>query len=271
MRDPLLCQDDLRRERHGALAVYLMPGVELSEVLDALDRGGELLKDSRKGQVRRVGDWVVKASAHSTWATIKRTIQRARYRQYWISTLHLRAKGVRVPEPIAFIEHRVLGIVSGHTQISRYLEGHRDVERFAVGLVRRGAGRDTLVLFLDALAEAIRGVEAAGVWHADLSGKNILTADGAHFTFIDLDAAQPDAAYSEERRLKNHVQLYDSFCDFINDQLLVPFIQRLLPADIDHRVWLPHVRFVQQKRRHKLELRYARRGEVRPKAMEIPD
>jgi len=271
MRDPLLCQEDLRRERHGALAIYLMPGIELAEVLDALDRSGELLKDSRKGNVRRVGDWVVKESAPSLLGTVKRTIRRARYRQAWLSALHLRTNGVRVPEPIAFVEMRRLGVISGHAQITRYLQGHRDVERFAVGLVRRGAGRDTLVLFLDALAEAIRGVEAAGVWHADLSGKNILTADGANFTFIDLDAAQPDTAYSEERRLKNHVQLYDSFCDFINDQLMVPFIQRLLPADIDHRVWLPHVRFVQQKRRHKLELRYARRGEVRPKAMEIPD
>jgi len=221
MRDPLLCQEDLRRERHGALAIYLMPGIELAEVLDALDRSGELLKESRKGNVRRVGDWVVKESAPSLLGTIKRTIRRARYRQAWLSALHLRAKGVRVPEPIAFVETRRLGVISGHALITRYLQGHRDVERFAVGLVRRGAGRDTLVLFLDALAEAIRGVEAAGVWHADLSGKNILTADGAHFTFIDLDAAQPDTAYSEERRLKNHVQLYDSFCDFINDQLMV--------------------------------------------------
>lgn len=271
MRDPLLCQDDLRRERHGALAVYLMPGVELSEVLDALDRSGELLKESRRGRVRRVGDWVIKESAHSAWATLKRTVRRARYRQVWKSTLLLRSKGVLVPEPVAFIEHRRLGIITGHTMISGFLEGHRDVERFAVGLVRRGAGRDTLALFLERLADAVRGVEAAGIWHADLSGKNILTADGANFVFIDLDAAQPDAAYTEERRLKNHVQLYDSFCDFINDRLLVPFIQRLLPSEIDHRVWLPHVRFTQEKRRHKLELRYARRGEVRPKAMDIPD
>lgn len=271
MRDPLLCQKDLRRERHGALAVYLTPGVELPEVLAALDAPGEPLKESAKGSVRRFGDWVVKESGLGPLNTVKRTARRARYREAWLVAHHLQAKGVSVPRPVAFVERRRAGIISGHAMISCYLDGHRDVERFAVGLCKRGAGHDTLTLYLERLAEALNALAAAEVYHADLSGKNIFTLDGARFSFIDLDAAMIGAEYTEERRLKNHVQLYDSFCDFLHDRFLVPFLQKLLPPEIDHRLWLPRVRAAQEKRRRTLEARYARRGEERPRQMDMPE
>lgn len=271
MRDPLLCHKDLRRERHGGLAVYLTPGVELHEALALLEAPGESLKESRKGSVHRVGDYVVKASAPGTLNTIKRTARRARYRQAWLAAHHLQAHGIGVPEPVAFFERRRAGVISGHAMISRHLDGQRNVEQFAVGLCKRGAGLDTITLFLDALAKSVRALEAAGAYHADLSGKNIFTRDGARFTFIDLDAVFLGVPYTDERRVLNHVQLWDSFCDFVHERFLVPFIQKMLPPDIDHRNWLAWVRHIQQQRRHKLELRYARRGEVRPSQMDMPE
>lgn len=264
MKDPLLCEKNLRRGRQGPLVVYHPAEIEFDEVLQVLQTEGEALKEGAKGSVRRVGDLVVKESGLDMLSTLKRTALRGRYRQAWIAAHYLREKGVSVPTPIAFIEHRRMGIISGHAMISEYLEGQRNVERFAVGLCQRGAGPDTLTAFLEALAKALNALSESGVYHADLSGKNIYTRDGAHFTFIDLDAVHLDAPYTPERRLKNHVQLYDSFCDFIHERLLVPFIAHLLPPDIDARLWLPKVRAAQEKRRRQLEARYARRGEVRP-------
>lgn len=248
-----------------------MPDADLAEVLDALDAPGEILKEDRKGNVRRVGRWVIKESGGGTLATLKRTLKRARYRQAWRAAHHLIAQGVSVPAPVGFVEWRHAGVISRQAMISEYLEGERNAERFAVGLCRRGAGPDTLSVYLQSLAEAIRGLEAANVYHSDLSGKNIFTGDGALFTFIDLDAVTLGLPYTEERRLKNHVQLYDSFCDFIHERLLVPFMLQLIPKEIDQRLWLPRVRYAQEKRRHRLELKYARRGEVRPSPMDMPE
>lgn len=263
-KDPLLCAENLVRDRQGPLVVYRPAELSLDEVLDVLLSDGESLKEGRKGTVRLVGDCVVKESSLSILDTFKRTAQRSRYRQAWLAAHQLRTKGIAIPEPYAFIEHRHLGVISGHAMISAYLQDQRNVEHFAVGLCQRGAGLDTLALFLEALARSLNALSEAGAYHADLSGKNIYTQDGAHFTFIDLDAVQLGVAYTPERRLKNHIQLYDSFCDFIHERLLVPFIAQLLPPDIDARLWLPKVRAGQEKRRRQLEARYARRGEVRP-------
>lgn len=260
MRDPLLCHKDLRREHIDGLTLYLSPGVEPDEVLGALRDPGEPLKESTKSSVRRFGNWVIKESAAGALNTVKRTARRARYRQAWIASHHLDLHGVNVPAPVAFVERRSAGIIRSNAMISEYLDEHRDVEDFTRGILQRGAGRDTLEHFFGALATAVNQLEIAGARHADLSGKNIYTRDGARFTFIDLDAVELGGPLTGAQRLKAHVQLYDSFCDHLPDRLLVPFISQLLPEDIDPRTWVPKVRAGQAKRRQILNARRAKAG-----------
>ena len=111
------------------------------------------------------------------------------------------------------------------------------------------------------LALAVKELETVQAYHADLSGKNIYTADGKNFYFIDLEAVQFNVEYDAKKRMKNHVQLYDSFCDALSDLLLVPFLGALMHESLDLRVWMPEVRKAQKERRAQVEASWAKHGQ----------
>lgn len=249
--------------RRGWHVYHLRHGLSVAEVREILAQPGEAIKRSRKSLVRRVGPWVIKESRRGLVGLLKHTFLRRRYRRGWMAALHLNRHGVDVPAPAAFIETGMLGIITGNTLIAAYLDGQRNVEQFLLALVQRGGGKDTIALFLERLAAAVNRLSAAGAYHADLSGKNIFTQDGIRFYFIDLDGVVLDTEYTEERRMKNLVQLYDSFCDLLNDAMLVPFISRLLGPDHDLRLWMPRIRKAQQERRLLAESRLEKQGKTR--------
>ena len=233
--DPM-CPPNFRISRLSGRTVYLRGDVTFGQLETLLNHPGEVLKSSPKAEVRRVGHWVVKETRSGAGnKTLRHTLLRDRYRQPWIAAHHLRENHVRVPEPLAFVEKERLGLVSGTVFVFQYLAGQINSEEFLLSLLKQGAGADAIGGFLDRLADAINSVEAAGAYHADLSGKNIFTREGDRFFIIDLDAVSLDTPIDEEKRLKNHVQLYDSFCDALNDSLMVPFIGKMLPPELDLR------------------------------------
>lgn len=257
----LRLDDSISSLRKGWSTVYYAQGVSPDAVLEALQAPGEVLKTSEKFVVRRVGNWVLKESTLARGSgPLKHTFRRKRYRQGWIAAHHLHRHGVSVPPPVAYIERGRLGIVTGNVLITGYLNGQQNVEAFLQVLIQRKAGADTIHLFLAALAQAITQFTACGAYHGDLSGKNIFTADGRRFSFIDLDDVVLGNTYDDGLRLKNHVQLYDSFCDFLSDSVLVPFISKLISTDQDIRVWMPKVREAQAMRRELVEERWANEG-----------
>lgn len=243
-------------ERHGRYLVHRAAEAPAEHVLALLHIEGQTLKSYEKAEVRLAAGFVLKET-NGWW---DHTFRRERRSRAWRAAWRLRERGVLVPEPVAFIEKRAGLGYSGAIYICEYLERHRDVEQFLAALIQRGAGQDTLQTFLLCLADAINDLTDAGAYHADLSGKNIFTLDGDRFYFIDLDAVELDLEYTAEKRLKNHIQLYDSFCDALSDKLLVPFIERMLPRGEDPRVWMPKVRKGQSLRRQKLAERRARQG-----------
>jgi len=260
MSTPVI-NESITRIRNGWSTIYCAPNVPLNRILAALAEPGEVLKSSAKSRVRRCGEIVVKESqlAGGT-GPFKHTFKRARYRQGWIAAHHLRANGISVPEPLAYIERGCLGIITSNVLFTAYLSGQQNVERFLQLLIQRKAGADTIHAFLGALAQAINAFTECGARHGDLSGKNIFTADGRHFSFIDLDDVTIEEVYDDGLRMKNHVQLYDSFCDFLSDSVLVPFITKLITPAQDLRVWMPRVREAQVQRRELVEERWAREG-----------
>lgn len=248
--------DDVRIVRQGAMCLVLARHVDSADILAALDTRGEELKASRKATVRQVRDMVIKEMG----GVLNNTLRRAKHRRGWEVARRMQARGLPVSEPLAYVTWGRLGLIRRSATLFRYLEGQRDVEVFLKALVQRGAGADTLRLFLGKLADAVNALESAGVNHHDLSGKNIFTRDGECFTVIDLDAAELDTPYTDELRLKNQIQLYDSFCDLLNDSFMVPFIERMLRPEHDSRVWMPRVRKGQEQRRRKIEERWTREG-----------
>ena len=269
--DPM-CPENFRVERAPGKVMYIRNDVTDAQLQTLLSHPGEPIKTSPKAKVRRVGHWVVKESAGSLpVAAARNTLQREKRRNAWLAALRLRAHRVRVPEPLAFIEHSRLGVVTATVHVFQYLDGYRDVEQHLLHLVKSGAGPDAFSAFLGHLADAVNALAEANAYHADLSGKNIFTRDGARFYFIDLDAVTLDCAYDEEKRLKNHIQLYDSFCDALGDVLLVPFLQKMLPPESDPRTWMPRVRDGQRERRMRIEAKWDKQG-VRPRRIrdELP-
>lgn len=260
MTSPRL-DESISKVRNGWSTIYYAQGASLNGILAALAAPGEVLKDSRKCVVRRVGEYVIKESRAARGAGLfKHTFRRARYRQGWIAAHHLQTHGISVPAPLAYVERGAAGLITGNALVTSYLGGQQNVEQFLQLLIHRKAGPDTIHYFLAALAEAINQLTACGACHGDLSGKNVFTVDGRHFSFIDLDDVTVGEPYDGGLRMKNHVQLYDSFCDFLSDSVLVPFIAKMLPPDQDIRVWMPRVREAQAQRRELVEERWAREG-----------
>lgn len=259
-----LCIDEtIVKTRKGLATIYCRNAVAPDRVWEIFQTPGETIKASRKSMVRRVDQFVVKESTFAGGSgPLKHTFQRSRYRRAWFAAHHLLKHGVLVPEPVAFIEWGRLGYISGNAMLASYLTGQHNVEKFLMALIRENAGADTIHSFLGGLASAINDFTACGARHGDLSGKNVFTSDGRRFTFIDLDDVTLETGFDETHLLKNHVQLYDSFCDVLSDSIMVPFMQKLLPPEIDIRVWMPRVRSAQQERRQAVEERWSREGKT---------
>lgn len=255
----------LPAEHRSGMTFYLRPGLTADSILEALKDPGGILKTSPKTTTRRIrairetpnpgaargtaGEWVVKESRPSAGlALLKHTLCRKRYRQAWRASIHLERNGIPTPTPIAFIEKGRRGIITGHIFISEFLQDCLNVEQHAAQLALRG-DEENIRFFLARLAQAVNQLRDANVYHADLSGKNILTTDGQTFYFIDLDAATLGTPYTPQRRLKNHVQLYDSFCDLFGDEIMASFLQQMLPPAQDITPWVQTVKKAQQKRR----------------------
>lgn len=107
---------------------------------------------------------------------------------------HLCGAGVRVPQPLGAAWWRA-----------------GPMYRNAI-LVARIAGAQTLVGRLERadpapVAQAIRAMHDAGVWHADLNAFNILFDDEDHVWLIDFDRARRMAAVSARQRRDNLLRL----------------------------------------------------------------
>lgn len=254
-----LCPDGFRQLPVPGGMAYARQDVDEKQLQALLTYEGEVLKTSEKSRVRRLGHWVIKETRHGLASGLVGH-GRSRSRAPWIALHYLRQHGVRVPEPLAYVEYGRLGMVKAGAQIFQYLSFSYDVETYLSMRIREGVDGEAIAAFLAELARAVNKLGESGAWHADLSGKNIMTRDGAQFYFVDLEAVEIGCVYDDEKRLKNHIQLYDSFCDALSDALLVPFIEAMLPNNLDLRVWMPRVRQAQRERRARIEARWAKYG-----------
>ena len=253
--------DELVEERLRWTRVQRRADTSLDSILDALRGPGDLIKASRKSMTRRVGNWAVKSSrVEGGLGVLKHTLLRSRYRQAWRAALHLSRHGVGVPEPIAFVEYGCVGIITGNVFVSEFLDDYADMEAHADRMEQEGASDEDVHAYLAGLADAVNRLTASGAHHTDLAGKNVLTRDGKTFCFVDLDGIELNSGYDRQARLENHVQLYDSLCDWWGDRFLQPFIERMLPAQIALHAWMDAVRETQARRRAAIEARWRQQG-----------
>jgi hypothetical protein len=103
-----------------------------------------------------------------------------------------RAAGVSVPEPIAVVAEAAAGPFYRLTLVSREIEGASDLLSLA-GTLPPAAKRD----LLRRVADEMRRLHEAGVYHADLTMKNILVTSAAVY-IIDLDKARMSSRSERE-------------------------------------------------------------------------
>jgi len=235
------CEDAVVRRRAD---------ISCASLLEMISAEGETLKVSPTTETRRVDGYVVKAcSRGSVFGVLKRTLRRNLYRRGWVAGLYLEQQGIGAPRVEGLVEKGRWGFISGSYLIMEYLDGANNVERYLAEMVQDGAPEERIRTFLGGLAQTVNALREAGAFHRDLSGKNIFTRKGEKFYFIDLDSIVPVKRYSRGMHYTNHVQLYDSFCDYLGDDMLEPFMAQMLPEGQDYATWVKLIRRGQMERR----------------------
>lgn len=233
----------------------------LEYVMGVLNAPRNTLKRSSKSWTCRVGEWVVKESSFQRGAAVlKHTVRRNHYRRAWEAACFLADRGIPTPEPLAYVEFGACGLIWKNALVVRFLEGFERTDHCIQRRVAEGVSDVDITAFFDGLAAAIEGLSANGVYHSDLTGKNILTRDGTSFHFIDLDGVYLSVPYTREKRIRNHVQLYDTFLEWLPDETLSRFITKLIPADADVAAWMQEVREIRRIRRERAEALWRKYG-----------
>ncbi len=241
--------------------IHYAAHAEPDDVIAAVTEPGEVLKTSSRAVTRRCGSFVVKRfRARHGYGLLKLNVLRIGNRTMWARATELFRRGVPIPCPTAFVERRHCGTTTAAAYVCEYLDGWVDVEQYARQMLRGGASSDAVRAYLENIADAVNKLTAAGAYHSDLSGKNIFTDSGGEsIRFIDLDDVRLDTPYTRSRRFRNHVQLFDSFCDMWGHDLLEPFIERMLPSEYDSSIWHKRVVDAQRRRRARYEAQKRRR------------
>jgi hypothetical protein len=124
----------------------------------------------------------------------------------WRAAALMHGAGFAVPEPIAALEHRRLGLAVRSCAVSRWVDGTPLDELWRA---RQGAARRSLTI---GFADYLRRLHAAGLYPQDLRAANVLVAseNPPRFVLVDLDRVRRYRRLSWRRRRKNVVQVHRS-------------------------------------------------------------
>ncbi len=202
----------VRPVRLGLARVWSTGLLDAAELVKIAQQPGDRLWQSSKSDVERVDNWVVKRSRlQGGVGPVRLTAQRERYRRPWTAGRHLETHGVAVPPIAGYIEWRFAGAIWANALVTRYLDGFRNLRDY---IEQESPWTETnMNAFLHRLSKAVDDVSKAGAYHSDLADKNVLTQNGTEFYFVDLDAVTIGGKQTREQRLRNVVQLSDTFHD----------------------------------------------------------
>jgi serine/threonine-protein kinase RIO1 len=230
------------KERVNGLTVYRRRDWPTDELQGALReheeakalRDARLVKDSRKSWVtalacsdQRYSQRLVVKEPRlrlSIWAR-RGTLNIQRARRAWIAANAFTVRGLLVPQHLALVEKRYLGIPRRAWLISRYIENAPDLDRYLE------SHPDVPLDFFDQLAETISKLFRTGIYHSDLSGKNILIKGRAEskweFHFLDLESVTLWRRLTPRRKSDNISQLHRSISTWCGRQQGECFVNKM--------------------------------------------
>lgn len=192
--------------QHGAVPSELRA---VEDVLRAPD--ARILKQGRRGTVatiRHAGATLVfKRFRDDTPLRIAVTLALGSSAdRVWRASVLMREAGFAVPDPVAALVRRRLGIAVRSCMVARWVDGPALDELWRA---RQGAARRALTI---GFADYLRGLHAAGLYPQDLRAANVVVAreNPPLFVLVDLDRVRRYRRLSWRRRRKNVVQVHRS-------------------------------------------------------------
>ena len=190
---------------------------------------GEAIKISKKAISRKFENIFLKITNFPFLeGAFRHIFLRERYRNAWNISIIASNLDIAIPTPIFYLEILFYKIPWQSFFAIEYIHNSVNIEKFAQQLVEKKLTEPLKKLFSE-LSATISNLWANNLYHRDLSGKNILTVDGSKIYLVDLDSVKILKNFSLQHKLKNLVQIYDSFCDYVEDELLKNCIFSLLP------------------------------------------
>jgi tRNA A-37 threonylcarbamoyl transferase component Bud32 len=233
------------KERFNGLTVYRRRDwsredlqAALREHEEARDlRDARLVKQSHKSWVtvvpssdRRYSERLVvkEPQLRLPFSGRRGTVNILRMRRAWIAANAFAVRGFSVPQHLALVEKRVLRFPRRAWLICRYQENATDLDRYLESHPDLPSG------FLDQLAQTISRLFRSGIYHSDLSGKNILITerpkDQWEFHFLDLESVTLWRRLTARRKCNNIRQIDRSlkaWCDPLQREL---FLDKVSPT-----------------------------------------
>jgi len=190
-------------------------------------RDARLLKQSRNGWVTVVQ---VADARYTAGLVVKepRFVLPIRVRRAWLVAHAFTVRGLRVPQHLAVVERRKVGATRAAWLIARHQETAQDLDRYLE------THPNVPQEFFTELAQTISRLFGYGIYHGDLSGKNVLVEeigqDRWAFSFLDLESVILWRRLTSRRRSKNVGQLYRSirrWCDVHQEECFRKEMARL--------------------------------------------
>lgn len=201
---------------------------DVDNLLSQIFTYGKLIKETPKVSSFQWNSYFVKKTHYPFIEGIFRHLFLPnRCRNSWNISNYLIHHGIYTPFPIAYIEILKLSLPYQHFFISEYLFENYNIEIFVRDNIYTEKGI-TLQDFFDTIKELIILLWEKGIYHKDLSGKNLLTVNGDKIYLIDLDSTRLMNPIEIEYKIRNLTQIYDSFCDFVDERILKDLIFSLL-------------------------------------------
>ena len=226
--------------KHGNLCGVINP--DLMTLLEAgffedvghqvTDRGGRVVKDSRLRWAATVplesGKtlFIKQFRLVERWQRYKYAILPSRVRTEWRISRFLSQRGISTPRALGVLERREYGLTTESFFIAEALEGAKDL---VTSLRDRLHGADGVLAreqILRLLAETIRKIHDAGLFHRDLHGGNFLvvqeSSPGPYL--VDLHQARKQFRVSRSKRLWNIAQIFNSFDSMLDGEAKRQFL-----------------------------------------------
>ena len=137
---------------------------------------------------------------------IQTLLQNHRAQKSWRTGRYLLTKGIHTPQPVFYLRRRTSALKSEHIHATAEIRNSRSLRDYVNSrFSTKRLTRDEKNKFISRAAEFLACLHRVGVYHGDLTARNILAAptdngEGERFFLIDLDAIRSTRWISRRRR-----------------------------------------------------------------------